>query len=83
MEIHTRLMSIRIAFLNFVTVEFDSLKRETASFLFNHRANQIVAEQDSSCSVVYLLVYPTYRLRQSCGLLNLSNVPKKLQSSEV
>lgn len=83
MEIHTRLMSFHTAFVSFVTVKFGSLKREMASFLFSQRANQVVAEWDSSWSVLYPLVYPTDWLKQSCGLFSLSNVPKKLQSSEV
>lgn len=83
METHTRLMSMHTSFLSFVTIKFGSLKRETESVLFSHRANTC------SCRTRFLLMRglfrrcPTYWVRQSFSLSNIRlTIPKNLQSSE-
>jgi len=81
MEIHTKLMSTRTSFLNFVTIKFRSLKREMERFLFSHRANTC------SCRTKFLLMHglsvstPDLPIEAIFGFLGLSNVPKKLQGS--
>lgn len=70
------------SFLNFVSIKFWSWKGKLKVLLAVEEVC-IVAEYDFAWCLVYLLVCLTYKVRQSFGLINLSNIPKKLQTSEV
>lgn len=70
------------SFLNFVSIKFWSWKGKWKVLLAVEQIC-IVAEYDFAWCLVYLLVCLTYKVRQSFGLINLSNIPKKLQTCEV